>query len=218
MQRKDITGEKHNRLTVISHAGKNSNRDSLWNCKCDCGNSVVASTYSLRSGHTKSCGCFKKERAAELIKERSIKHGMKGTLSYVTWEGIIKRCFNVNRPNYKDYGGRGISACDKWLSFEGFFEDMGDRPSADHSIERIDNDKGYYKENCKWALPREQSRNQRPQKRSTTGIRGVCWKKQNGKYQARITTSRGRIHLGYFNSLEQARDARMTGEVIYWQE
>jgi hypothetical protein len=153
--KRNLLGQKFTRLTVIS---ENPTRNIFgrirWDCICDCGNKTVVTSYRLTSGHTRSCGCLQ-------IEVRTI-HGMSCMPEYNLWYSMVKRCINPNDHAYHNYGGRGITVCDRWLnSFEAFCQDMGPRPSPDHSIERKENDKGYYKNNCKWATKIEQANNRR---------------------------------------------------------
>ncbi len=147
---KDITGKKFGRYTVISFS-VTRNRTALWSCRCDCGNEKIVAGSSLRTGAIISCGCYNKEVVT--------KHGKYGSNSYVTWIAMKSRCLNANHVAYHRYGGRGIKICDRWLnSFSSFLEDMGDRPKG-MSIERIKNDLGYFKDNCRWATPKDQTNN-----------------------------------------------------------
>lgn len=156
---KDISGKRFGRLTAIEISHK-ANRRMIWECKCDCGNTVYAPTCNLSSGNTQSCGCLNKE----LVAARSTSHGMSYTREYKTWLGMKKRCFYKNSTNYADYGGRGITVCKRWMSFENFHADMGDKPKG-MTLDRVDTDGDYEPSNCRWATLEEQGNNQRGTKR-----------------------------------------------------
>lgn len=143
------------------------------------------------------------------------RHGMFGTREYNTWHNMKQRCLNKNHKNFKDYGYRGITICDKWLRFNGFYEDMGDRPEG-MTLERIDNNKGYYKGNCKWVSYKDQCRNRRMPINNTSKHVGVAYRESYGKYYANIGFEGKRIHLGYFKNFEEAVKARKEAELKYW--
>jgi hypothetical protein len=129
-------------------------------CQCDCGTIQWVGSYKLRIGHSRSCGCLQ----AEVTAERSTKHGhaprYNKTRIYKVWCSMLGRCTNPKNPAYEDYGARGITVCERWFEFENFLEDMGEPPSG-LTIDRLDNDKGYFKENCAWKTRIDQARNRR---------------------------------------------------------
>jgi hypothetical protein len=145
----DLTGKRFGRLTVITDNGKSS-KGIRWLCQCDCGNKKTICGSSLRGGVTKSCGCYNVDSHT--------KHGHDGSRTYKTWSSMKERCNNKNHKAYHRYGGRGIKVCDEWNEFVVFLKDMGERPEG-RTLDRIKNDRGYCKDNCKWATPKEQSLN-----------------------------------------------------------
>lgn len=151
--RLDLIGKKFERLTVTGFAGLNKRKQSMWECECQCGKNIVAIGSNLNRGHTSSCGCLQKEK----IRRVKGTHLMSTTNTYHSWWTMLYRCRN---PKYQHYAGKGVSVCTEWVdSFENFLADMGPRPSDNHSIDRIDNSKGYFKENCRWATSYQQARN-----------------------------------------------------------
>ena len=207
----DLVGQRFGQLLVIERRSNNSYGQTRWLCQCDCGNKTIVYASNMRSGHTQSCGCLQKK----LAKESHTKHKMCGTPTYNTWGRMIQRCNDKKDVDYKDYGGRGITVCSRWLEFENFFEDMGTRPDG-LSIERVNNNKGYSPDNCKWATSTEQNRNKRLGKNNKTGIAGVNWHKRYQRYCVRIGVNCKRLFIGRFVTLEQAIIARKQAEQKYW--
>lgn len=205
----EMVGKRFGRLRVISKIRIDKHRDIKWMCKCDCGKNKEIGGKHLRSGHTKSCGC--------LMVETITTHGMSYSSTYRTWKDMIQRCFNKNCICYKNYGGRGIKISDRWLKFKAFYKDMGTKPKG-LTIERIDNDKGYYKENCAWETYITQARNKRLSSNNNTGVAGVHWYKQTKKYRVSLCEEGKTHHIGYFSTIDQAIVARKQAEKKYWPE
>lgn len=139
---------------------KKSGGHIRWRCECSCGSNkvIILSSSDLVRGNSRSCGCLQKEGAAARVRT----HDLSKSSEYNIWFGIKARCFNKKSKAFSNYGARGITMDLEWKdSFEAFYQDMGPRPSPDHSIERRENDKGYYKENCKWGTWEEQANNNR---------------------------------------------------------
>lgn len=157
--RLDLLGKTFGRLKVISynHSTKNG---TYWKCICECGKEHIAYGRLLKKGECKSCGCLH----TDLLRKRNTTHGhnQRGKISrtYRSWAMMLQRCGNQNNPHFSYYGGRWITVCLRWLVFESFLADMGERPE-NKTLDRINNHRGYFKENCKWSTRKEQSNNVR---------------------------------------------------------
>lgn len=163
----DLTGQRFGRLVVRLEVGR-TRGGICWRCECDCGEQIEAISGHLRHG-TRSCGCLKRDQAAQVGRRKRPRHGHAGrgqkTRAYHSWEAMIQRCTNPHTKAFKNYGGRGITICDRWRrSFEAFLADMGEPPDG-HTLDRKNNDGCYEPDNCRWATRAEQKLNQRPRGR-----------------------------------------------------
>lgn len=199
---KDLTGLRVGRLVVQKFIGKRVMGDGrwryCWNCQCDCGNTVSIISGSLKSGATKSCGCLRKQA----IGIRSSTHRMTKSPEFSAWSAMWNRCTKPNTSNYKNYGGRGITVCERWRKFEHFFEDMGARPATANSIERCDNNGDYEPNNCRWATWKEQGRNRRTNHLVVFENKTLCIKEWSDLVGISPRAIYGRLKVGW--SIEDA--------------
>lgn len=188
----DLTGQRFGKLSVIKEVGREKSGSVSWQCKCDCGKLTTTSSTYLRKGHTKSCGCLHEGKLADGNK----KHGMHGTKIYYSWYGMKRRCVDKNNKAYYRYGGRGIEVCEKWHTFEGFYEDMSATHKDGLQLDRIDVNKGYYKENCRWSNSIEQANNKENNRVLTYEDKPYTMSELSKKFNINYGTLKSRLNKG----------------------
>lgn len=160
LKRIDLTGQKFDRLKVISYAGTDKRGKALWKCECECENIVIVAASNLKRGITKSCGCLRSELSSKRILDKNLKHGDSRKRLYRIWRGMIDRTQNVNNCNYHKYGEKGVEICIEWNEYKNFKEWALKNGYKDNlTIDRKDNRKGYTTDNCRWVTSKEQNRN-----------------------------------------------------------
>lgn len=162
----DLVGRKFGKLTVIVRQGSDKHGLAQWECLCDCGRLKVFRGSALRSGNAKSCGCSQYDKQT--------KHSMCDSRIYNIWKGMKTRCNNPNRTTADSYYFTGITYSPSWEEFDAFFSDMGNGYDDTMELDRIDNEKGYYKENCRWVPSDQQVKNRMMFKTNKTGVTGTC--------------------------------------------
>lgn len=208
-------GNRYGLLTIVSEGPRHpyANKRQVW-CKCDCGNKelTLVTTNNLVSGNTSSCGC---------VGEASRKtHGMSNTRTYQIHEGMLRRCKPELAEDFPYHAGKGIKVCADWNprlggSFEKFFEDMGEAPEG-MSLDRIDVNGDYCKENCRWASNSVQGYNKGLDPNNSSGKSGVSFYTKQGKWSAEIHVENEHIRLGMFVNFEDAVKAREAAELKYY--
>lgn len=195
-KRKDLTGQRFGRLVVLSYDHDDRYYNTYWRCLCDCGNEVIVRLNHLTSGITNSCGCYKREI--------STTHGMTNSSLYNRWCKMRDRCNNPNIKEYENYGARGIFVCDEWNSFENFRDWALDNGYEDSlTIDRINNDDGYYPENCRWADKITQCNNRRSNHNITWGGETHTLKQWARLFGIKYATLWARVQRGNMQDFEE---------------
>lgn len=195
-QFKNLEGKTFHRLTVEKFVGRVDHigyHRYHYQCRCICGTVKVLSDTEIRMG-TKSCGCL----IRDVLMERNYKHGMCDSTEYQSWSDMIKRCTNPNAAGWKHYGGRGIKVCERWKSFQNFLDDLGQKPTSKHTIDRYPNVNGDYEpSNTRWATKKEQGRNKRDNRLIT--VEGVtrCVSEWNEVMKLPYGTINNRLFYGW---------------------
>lgn len=196
---KNLSGQRFARLLCLHPVEIRKNRHVVYECICDCGTTKMVTSSNLKSDHTTSCGCWMREATSKANR----RHGRSKTPAYRRWCQMIQRCHCEYAQNYKWYGARGISVCDRWRnSFESFLEDMGEAGPG-MSIDRIDNDGPYAPWNCRWATQKEQTNNTR-RKGVQVRFRGEAKSLSQWGRELGIKTETIRKRLAYGWSVERA--------------
>lgn len=215
----DQTGAIYGFLKVTKDLGRKPVKNGKQNAKfvlCTCQNCGLEGKEfilaDLRSGKTLSCGCVKKSS----LNRGNRSHSMSRTRPYRIWKNIKDRCLNPKNPSWKYYGGRGITICSEWITFEGFWLDMKSSYLENLEIDRIDVNKGYSKENCRWTTGSQNSFNQKTKVTNKTGVTGVVKDTKPGSFRAQIGFHVRQIYLGVFDDFETAVKIRKKAEIEYF--
>lgn len=209
--KRDLTGERFGYLVVVSRAPNRPPPSGvvMWNCECDCGKKKVIQGSSLKSGNTTSCGCHRFTTIT--------KHMLTGTPEYRSWAAALQRCTNSNNPDFHHYGGRGIEVCQEWASsFETFYEEMGERPEGT-SLDRVDPNGNYCKENCRWVDQSVQCYNRRKSSNNRSGRTGVSWNERDKLWAATWVEDKKR-KIKHFKTFEEALICREEAELRLYGE
>lgn len=207
----NLVGKTFERLTVVRRDGSNKSRSAVWLCICSCGNTTRVSSNALVKNRIKSCGCLQKE-----ITSARATHRLTKSAIYRRWASMKARCNNPNTTNYEIYGGKGITYDPSWEDFINFYMDMKDTFEETLELDRIDVNKNYSKENCRWVTHNENNYNKTKQSNNSSGKTGVSFKKNVNKWFAYITVNGKQINLGLYQLFEDAVAARKTAELEYY--
>lgn len=187
----EMGGRRFGALAVLARDESRKGGQAYWICRCDCGTTKSVNGSSLRRELSTNCGCLRKQATAKAKRT----HGRTGSPEYKSWLAMRGRCHSPKHPIYHKYGERGITVCDRWYdSFEAFHEDMGDKPTPKHQIDRIDNSKGYEPGNCRWATASEQARNRTTTRMYTHDGTTLCVKDWCARLGLNEKTVRTRIN------------------------
>lgn len=203
-------GIKFNMLTNIGESHRDNGVVYEW--LCDCGNTIKRAAYHIKNGGTKSCGCFREEVVGHKIEH----HGMTRTKEHNTWCGIKSRTLHQHDSTRRWYHDKGVKVCKAWLeSFTQFYKDMGECPDG-YTLDRIDPNGDYCKDNCRWASNEMQSINKGMFRNNTSGVKGVTFDKKNKKWKAYIYSNNEFIYLGLYEDIEEAKQVRLEAEKTVW--
>lgn len=201
----DLTNRRFGNWFVLGYVGYYTSR-TAWLCRCDCGVERIVAGCGLTTGKSTNCGCV---RYVNHFK----KHGMTDSAEHRIWRGILTRCYNKNHHSYQDYGGRGITVCQRWRdSFQAFYDDMGPRPSPKHSINRINNNAGYEPDNCEWITNKEQSNNRRSNVLITLDGITLNINQWADRLRIRPSTLYSRVRLGWSEKDILTKPIKSTGQ------
>lgn len=190
--RKDLRGARYGKLVVLEWAGA-----SHWKCACDCGRETFVLTANLNRKNTTSCGCIRNHMSSV----RNTKHGLHGTRAYKIWNSVKRRCLDPRSASYAQYGARGITMWDEWANDPArFVADIGQPPSLNHTLDRIDNSRGYEPGNVRWATPVEQANNKTNNRRVT--YRGKSY--TISELAREVASECGILHEQFLSAFEKA--------------
>lgn len=185
----DLLTQHFGKLKVLARADNSKHGAARWHVVCICGTTKTVRTDQLTEKTTVSCGCYAKELAAARLRT----HGGTGSMEFVSWTSMRRRCEDSKHPAYSRYGGAGITVCKRWRTFTAFLSDMGPCPFPKGSIDRINNQRGYTPKNCRWLLKAEQSKN----RSNVVWLNGMTLPDAGKKYGVKETTLRRRVKAGW---------------------